>query len=81
MQADATVAMGGLQGVQAVEEGKAMAEQIKAQGAAAGQMGIADGIGSLASGIAGGFMNRSSVSPSVTPKIGYGFSNSGFSRG
>ena len=61
---DATVAMGGMQGAQAVGEAEHMASAIRAEGAAAGQMAMADGIGSLASGIAGGFMARPAPSSS-----------------
>lgn len=56
--ADATVAMGGLQGVQAISEANYAAEATRAEGQAAGQMAMADGLGSLASGIAGGFINK-----------------------
>jgi hypothetical protein len=58
--ADATVAMGGLQGAQAVASAGYEAAALEAQGQAAGQMAIGGGIGSLASGIAGGFINKPS---------------------
>ena len=64
--ADATVAIGGLQGIQAIGEANYAADAAVAQGQAAGQMAIGDGIGSLASGIAGGFINRPS-SPKPVP--------------
>lgn len=64
--ADATVAMGGLQGLQSIGEANYAAQATAAQGQAAGQMAIGDGIGSLASGIAGGFINRPS-SPKPMP--------------
>ena len=65
--ADATVAMGGLQGVQAVASANYAADAAIAQGQAAGQAAIGQGLGSLASGIAGGFTSGVST-PSVSKK-------------
>ena len=70
--ADAITAMGGMRGLQAIGEANYAAETTAAQGAAASQMALADGISTATNAIAGGFTNMPSTS-SVPKKPASGY--------